>query len=331
VPSLPALVATEDRGRAAWRAVTRVERDGDRWVHRVHPVSGSTEMRERRVARDYTAISGGLPEGAPLEATLREACAGGSITRVRGLVQRYADWLRDARSWAGDAAGSRLFAVPSNVVGTADGLACVDPTWRWTADLDDDVVLVRGLRDFARRLLRSGAEHPWNPDISPDALTQTLAAMAGIEWNPALVDAVAAIEAELDVVVNGGDATYEGLSYARNLESGSSQFAHSSGGARGYREALASSGRMAQALHERDGQVQWLEATLRARDARVGDLDRTLEAVRGSASFRIGRFLTWPVRWPVSLAATASRRLALSMLPPGTPGRFRKLVQRLAR
>ena len=211
--------------------------------------------------------------------------------------------------------------MPSNVVGTADGLACVDRTWRWTAELDDDVVLVRGLRDFAGRLLRSGAEHPWNPDISPDALTQTLAAMAGIEWNPALVDAVAAIEAELDVVVNGGDATYEGLSYARNLEGGSSQFAHSSGGARGYREALASSGRMAQALHERDGQVQWLEATLRARDARVGDLDRTLEAVRGSASFRIGRFLTWPVRWPVSLAATASRRLALSMLPPGAPGR----------
>jgi hypothetical protein len=193
------------------------------------------------------------------------------------------------------------------------------------------VVLVRGLRDFARRLLCSGAEHPWNPDISPDALAQTLAAMAGTEWDPALVDVVAAVEAELDVVVNGGDATYEGSSYVRNLESGSSQFAHSSGPARGYREALASSGRMAQALHERDGQVVWLEATLRARDARVGDLDRTLESVRGSVSFRLGRFLTWPVRWPVGLVASASRRLALSMLPPGAPSEARKLLQRLTR
>jgi hypothetical protein len=308
--------------------VTTVERDGDRWVHRVRPVAGTAEMRERRVVRDYAERGDAAPEGTPLEALLRQACATGSIIRVRGLVQRYASWLRDVRSWPGEAAGVRVFAVPSNVVVSGDELACFDPTWRWTAELDDDVVLVRGLRDFARRLLRSGAEHPWNPDISPDALAQTLAAMAAVEWDPALVEVVAGVEAELDVVVHGGDATYEGLSYASNLEGGSSQFAHS--GARGYREALASSGRMAQALHERDGQVEWLEATLRARDARVGDLDRTLDAVRGSVSFRIGRFLTWPVRWPVGVAASTSRRLALSMLPPGAPGKVRKLLQRLS-
>jgi len=75
----------------------------------------------------------------------------------------------------------------------------------------------------------------------------------------------------------------------------------------------------------------WLEATLRARDGRVGDLDRTLDAVRGSVSFRIGRFLTWPVRWPVSVVASTSRRLALSMLPPGATGKVRTLVQRLSR
>lgn len=329
LPSLPALVATEDSGRPVWRGVTTVERDDDRWVHRVRPVAGTAEMRERRVVRDYTEMGGAAPEGTPLEALLRQACATGSIIRVRGLVQRYAAWLRDVRSWPADAAGVRVFAVPSNVVVSGDELACFDLTWRWTEELDDDVVLVRGLRDFARRLLRSGAEHPWNPDISPDALAQTLAAMAGIEWDPALVEVVAGVEAELDVVVHGGDATYEGASYASNLESGSSQFAHA--GARGYREALAASGRMAQALHERDGQVKWLEATLRARDARVGDLDRTLDAVRGSASFRIGRFLTWPVRWPVSVVASTSRRLALSLLPPGAPGRLRKLAQRLSR
>jgi hypothetical protein len=327
---LPALVAAEETGRPVWRAVTTVERRANRWTQRVRPVGGVAEMRERRLLRDYAQLDDVAPYGATLEALLRQACASGNISRVRELVQRYAAWVRDARSWPGDAAGSRLFAVPSNVVLTADGPVCVDRTWRWAADLDDDVVLVRGLRDFARRLLRSGAEHPWNPDISPDALTQTLTTMVGIEWEARLVDVVAEVEAEIDVVVNGGDATYEGLSYARNLEGGSSQFSDSAGPTRGYREALASSGRMAQALHERDGQVQWLEATLRARDARVGDLDRTLDAVRGSVSFRLGRFLTWPVRWPVSVVAGASRRLALSMLPPGAPGKARKLLKRLS-
>ena len=116
-----------------WRAVTTVERDDDRWVHRVRPVAGTAEMRERRVVRDYAEMGDAAPEGTPLEALLRQACATGSIIRVRGLVQRYAAWLRDVRSWPGEAAGARVFAVPSNVVVSGDELACFDPTWRWTA------------------------------------------------------------------------------------------------------------------------------------------------------------------------------------------------------
>src|SRR5665648_354729 len=308
--ALPALLASEDTGRSEWRALTTVQQQDGRWTHQARAVSALTEMRERRILRDYGELPVQVPEGPTLEALLRRACATGSIGPVRRLVQSYAAWLGDSEVWPAGSAGGRLFAVPSNVVVTESGLVCFDDSWRWTAHLDADIVIVRGLRDFARRLLRSGAEHPWTPDISPDALTQTLAAMAGVEWFSHLVAVVARIEAELTTVVHGGDASYEARAYASDMEGGASQYASSGGALRGYREALASSGRLAQALYEREGQVTWLEATLRARDIRVGDMNATLAAIRGSVSFRIGRVLTWPLRATV----LAVRRVALSVI-----------------
>ena len=324
--ALPALIASEDTGRSEWRALTTVQLQDGRWTHRSRPVSGLSEMRERRVLRDYGELPVLVLEGPTLEALLRRACATGSIAPVRKFVQRYAAWLADSEAWPQESAGGRLFAVPSNVVVTESGLACFDNSWSWTAHLDPDILIVRGLRDFARRLLRSGAEHPWTPDISPDALTQTLASMAGVEWLPHQVTVVARLEAELKTVMRGGDASYEAQAYASNIEGGVSQYASSGGPLRGYREALATSGRLAQALDEREGQVTWLEATLIARDIRVGEMARTLEAIRGSVSFRIGRALTWPLRATV----LAARRVALSLIPPGYVRRAKALLRRLS-
>jgi len=323
---LPALIASEDTGRSEWRALTTVQLQDGRWTHQSRPVSTLTEMRERRVLRDYSELPVLVPEGPTLEALLRRACAAGSIAPVRSLLQRYAAWLSDSELWPNGSAGERLFAVPSNVVVTQNGLACFDGSWRWTARLDPDILIVHGLRDFARRLLRSGAEHPWTPDISPDALTQTLAAMAGVEWLPHQVTVVARVEAELETVLHGGDTSYEAQAYAANMDGGASQYATSGGPLRGYREALASSGRLAQALHEREGQVAWLEATLIARDIRVGEMAGTLAAIHGSVSFRIGRALTWPLR----VMVLAVRRVALSVIPPGYVRRAKAMLRRLS-
>lgn len=324
--TLPALIASEDTGRSQWRAHTTLQLQDDRWTHESRPVTALTEMRERSVLRDYSELPQLVPEGATLEALLRRACATGGIAPVRKLVQRYAEWLGDSELWPDGSAGERLFAVPSNVMVTDSGLTCFDRSWRWTAQLDQDILVVRGLRDFARRLLRSGAEHPWTPDISPDALTQTLTSMVGVEWSPHLVDVAARVEAEIKTVMHGGDATYEARAYVSNLEDGASQYASSGGPLRGYREALASSGRMAEALHEREGQVQWLEATLRARDIRVGEMDRTLLSIRGSVSFRIGRALTRPLR----IIVLAARRVALSVIPTGYLSRAAKLLRKMS-
>ena len=51
--------------------------------------------------------------------------------------------------------------------------------------------------------------------------------MAGIEWDPALVEVVAGVEAELDVVVHGGDATFDVMSM-RLTASSQATFAPSS-------------------------------------------------------------------------------------------------------
>jgi len=86
-------MASEDSGRSEWRALTTLQLQDGRWTHQALPVSKLTEMRERRVLRDYSQLPELVPEGANLEALLRRVCATGSITSVRKLVQRYATWL----------------------------------------------------------------------------------------------------------------------------------------------------------------------------------------------------------------------------------------------
>ncbi|MDQ1585416.1 MAG: hypothetical protein QOJ90_2117 [Actinomycetota bacterium] len=326
-PELPALIATGDSGRPEWRVLTTIERRDGEWAREVHPTSVATEMRERNVVRDFNRIDPAPPPGDfTLEALLRRACASGDIARIRHLVQRYADWLLDEKGWVGDDSASRFFAVPSNVIVGEDSLVCFDRTWQFTAPMTGEVLLVRGLRDFARRLLRSGGEHPWAAVISPDELTQTLLSMTGIAWSGQYADQVARAEAELEVVIGGGDAVNESMAYSLNLERGRSQLVATAGPSRGYREALAASWRMAQALNERDAQVEWLEATLRARDRRVGTLEKQVSSITGSMSFRIGRFFTWPVRALVQ----GARRVALSAIPAGYITRAKLLVRRLA-
>lgn len=332
--ALPALLTAEDIGRPEWQVHRSVERVDGQWTQRLAPVAPVTESREGRVVRDYRQLDIAVLPGMTLEAALRKAAIAHDVTHVRTLVLRYAEWLRepptDTAPWAGTAAPSadsdgRFFAVPSNLLLAESSFAVLDPTWRLSQRLSDEVLLVRGLRDFARRLLRSGAEHPWAPDINPDRLTGTLAAMAGVELTPQTIDSVARTEAEIDLAVSGGTEVTESLAYARNLDIGRSQFVSQSGPARAYRESLTLSGRLAQTLDDRESQVTWLQLTVRARDRQVGDLERQQASLRDSASFKIGRFFTWPARTLNSLI----RRMLLSSIPPGYINKAMELMRRL--
>lgn len=327
---LPAVLSGEDGDTPGWTAVMTLDHRDGGWERQVRSAGGRSEMSERRVARDLSAIGDQLAVGELLESALRSACAGGNLARIRELVQTYAAWLGSADQWDATTSRRRFFAVPSNVVLSSNGTPSLfDPSWSWLEELSTELLLLRGLRDFARRMLRSGAEHPWQPDISPDQLTQTLSAMADVTWTPQLSAEIAAREAELEVVVHGGDAIRESAVLSTNIDSGASQFTATPGPSRGYRETLAATGRMSQALHERADQVTWLEATLRHRDKRVGSLEHQLAKVQRSAGYRATRRMTLPARKTGKAVVAAGKQTAVDMLPPNFAERAERALRRV--
>ena len=322
---LPPLLAAGEPGTQPWRAVTTLVEDPAGWQLALAPEAGQPVVHERHVLRDLTVRPDPPAEGTTLDEALRVACRSGSLPQVRELVRRYAAWLTSQP--VGEAGDQRFFLTPAQVVLADDGPHALDRSWHWTGPMDPEVAVLRGLRDFARALVRSGSDQPWRPDISPDDLAQTLAAMAGLPWTPALLDRIAAAEAEVETVLTGGDALAEARAHRANLESGQSQAGAVQGPSRGYREAVASEGRLAVALEERTGQVEWLEASLRSRDTKVSELERTVSHLRGSLSFRIGRVLTSPMRSVTGYL----RRFVMSLVPPEYLRQARRLAERLAR
>lgn len=324
---LPVVICGEDGTLPEWTAVSTISRTPDGWSRGVHSPQAMTMMNERRVGRDIAVVGESVADGRILEAALREACAGGNVATIRRLVQRYGDWLTDDALWPAPVGKQRFFATPDNVVEQSNAtFAVFDPSWYWAEDIPAVLSVQRGLRVFARRLLRSGAEHPWKADISPDALCQTLCAMADLPWTPASSNEIASREAELQVAVFGGDALAENQSLSTNLESGASQFTSTPGPSRGYRESLDLAGRMSSELFDRGGQVEWLESTVKQRDVQVGELENTLGSVRASVSFKIGRGVTYPGRAVIK----SGRRAAISALPPGLVPRMTRVLRRMS-
>lgn len=326
---LPDVVLGDDVAAPEWAAVLTLDRTEDGWLRNAVGAHGDRPLAERRLRRDIGGMTTAASDagGESLEERLRAAASRGDMSGLHDAVQRYATWLLDPAF--GDPA-QRFFATPDNVViGDGGSHALLDPSWSWSESLDPRLAVVRGLRVFARRLLRSGAEHRWRPDISPDDLTRTLAAMADLPVEPSMIDGVALREAEVDAVLQQLDPAQESQAYAANLAGGASQFTATPGPSRGYRESLAVTGRMSQELHERGEQVQWLESSLRDRDRRVAALERELTSVRRSASYRAGRKLTAPGRRAGQAAVQTGRRGVLSMLPPDVVPRAERALRKL--
>lgn len=329
VGTLPDLILGDDVAAPEWAAVLTLDRTAEGWSRSAVGAQGDQPLAERRLRRDIGQLGatdfGG--EGESLQEQLRVAAARGDMHGLHAAVRRYADWLLDP---AFPTPATRFFATPDNVLVAPDGaLALLDASWSWSESLEPQVAVVRGLRVFARHLLRSGAEHRWRPDISPDDLARTLAAMADLPVDPAVIDGIARREAEINAVLQQLRPSDESHSYATNLAAGASQFTATPGPARGYRESLAVTGRMSQELHERGEQVEWLESSLRDRDRRVAALERELVSVRTSLSYRAGRKVTAPGRNAGQAVVRAGRKGALSMLPPDFAPRAERALRKL--
>ncbi|WP_018155330.1 hypothetical protein [Demetria terragena] len=326
----PQLLQSEDGVSPQWSGIMTASQDADGWERSILPLHHAGPMFERRVSRDLSLVGGRLPSGDLLEAALRAECARGNLTGVRRLTRDYAAFLSDDAVWRDGGLTKRFFAGPNNVVLGPDGsMELFDESWSWTEDLDADLCLARGLREFARRLLQSGGEHPWQPDISPDALTQTLLAMVGKPWSPDVASQIASREAELSVVIHGGGATTESQLLAENLANGASQFTATSSPSRGYREAMSSLGRMSQELHTRGDQVTWLESAVRQRDQSVRDLERRLARLQSSPSYVLGRRLTAPGRRVGERVVTRAKRTAFAIAPPQRTAQLERVLTRL--
>jgi len=321
-PSLPSLIAVDAARRDDWAVVRTVEPTPQGGTWRVVPVQGRAEMRERSVVRRFDRAVPNEVRGESLESQLRRACHHHDVATVRQLVQRYDAWLREGTERGLDDA--RLFAVPSNVLVTESGLAALDDSWAMSRPVSDDVLVVHGLRHFAERLLAAGSEHPWAPDTSPDSLTRTLAAMCSFVVPFEAFDEIARLEAEVEVVLHGGGAVDESRGYAQSLQAGRSQFVAQSGPSRGYREAMAAGIRLAEELQTRSAKVEWLEATLATRDRQVDSLERQLQSTWDSASFRMGRLLTWPVR----VVVKGLKRIVEAVLPMELVKRAEQVARR---
>ncbi|HWC23328.1 MAG TPA: hypothetical protein VG502_13600 [Flexivirga sp.] len=326
---LPDIVLGDDVAASEWAAVLTLDRTAEGWSRNAAGAHGDLPLAERRLRRDLRrlGVSDFSRDGESLQERLRVAAGRGDVHSLRDAIRGYAEWMLDP-DFADPS--TRFFATPDNVVVDAGGShGLLDGSWSWAEALEPELAVVRGLRVFARHLLRSGAEHRWRPDISPDELTRTLAAMAELPVDPAVIDRIAQREAEISAVLQQLSAVDESHSYATNLAGGASQFTATPGPARGYRESLALTGRMSQELHERGEQVQWLESSLRDRDRRVAALERELSSVRGSVSYRAGRKITAPGRGAGQAVVRAGRKGALSMLPPDFAPRAERALRKL--
>ncbi|MEO7754395.1 MAG: hypothetical protein ABIS35_13375 [Terracoccus sp.] len=323
VPAPPELVVADLDATTSWSTVA-VRRDAEHESLAWADGRDDSERRDGRLVRD---LSQPAHSGRPFELELRRACATRRHAPVRTLVRAYAAWLRDATAWPSERAGQRFFATPANTVLDGTGLAIADPSWTHSGSSSAEDALVRGLRDFARRLLASGGAHPWRVTITPDELTVTLGAMTGLAVNPTMIAHAARLESEIEATYRGNPELAREL-FEANLQIGEHARALPAPDQIGYRELLAHDRILSREMREKNGQVKWLEGTLRHRDRYIRTLERIIEKYEETLTYRAVEALRAPRRIATQKAISAAKSTAQEALPPGALSKARQLATR---
>ena len=322
-PTYPALVVAEADADSRWSTVAVIAADGSQNVAWADS-RPDAETSEGTVSRGLAPLA----PGRSFELDLRRACATRRHAAIRSRVRQYAAWLSDGKVWTTQTAEQRFFATPANTLVDGDRLRLADPSWRRTGVVSGDDALVRGMRDFARRLLASGSAHPWRVTVTPDELTITLASMAGLTVTEAMIARVARIEAEVASTVAGRPEDQPEL-LERNLEQG--RFARDlpAPDEIGFRELLTHHRVISRELREKQGQVKWLEGTLRHRDRYIRTLERVIERYEDTLTYRAVEAMRAPRRIATEKAVAAAKSTAQDALPPGALSKARQLAKRV--
>jgi hypothetical protein len=288
-------------GAAWWAALWELQRDeghhglpgGAGW-RRVAVGGGRGVLACGRVARDPARLAGAVPSGRSFDELLLAACARGDLPGLRGLLGSYARWLA-GEATAGGADPDRLpghlvFADTTNVVIDGDRrFALLDPSWELAEPVPLRTALARVLRRFALRLVAEGHPHPWPSTLDLDGITVTLLAMAGHPGDRGVLGRAVRLEAEI-VAAREGMPAHDEARLIADLEHGVPSRPPS------HRDALRTARRLADDLRQERGRADWLDGRLREAEEAVARRQAEMRALRRSASFRLGRAITGPVR-----------------------------------
>ncbi|MFC7491569.1 MULTISPECIES: hypothetical protein [unclassified Knoellia] len=323
--TLPAVIDAETWVDPAWARVDTVDHAGGStavWA------SGNpdAEVNIGSITRDLSLQS--VANGRLLEMELRDACARRSHRDIRALIRQYNSWLHDSSVWSSAMAERRSFATIDNVVIGGDaGLGIMDGSWRRAGVVAADDMLVLALRQFATRLLASAASHPWKTSTTPDDLTASLAAMVGVVVTEDVVRRVVRVQSEIASVIAPGDLTVAEMVEA-DLEQGELPRNLPSATATGFRELLALDRARSRRMREHDGQVAWLEGTLRHRDRYIRDLERIIERYEDTLTWKTVQAMRAPRRIATDKAVATAKSTANQVLPPDFMSKARRLARR---
>lgn len=323
--TLPALVVAEPDTPASWSTLAVYDTDGRCTLTWSDGADATDERTSLEISRTLTAPS--PTPGTGLERALRAAAAGSDHATMRALVRQYRAWVEGQDDDAANppAPGQRWFATPDNVILATDGsLVLADGSWTVARADAAQAAFLHGLRVFATRLLAAGEPHPWALPVSPDEVTRTLAAMAGMTATPGLITAVAEIEVSLGLAL--GELVGDPAELLTADLAAGEQGSHlPEASATGFRELLGQVRALTSRARAQKRQIGWLEGTLKMRDQRVAEYDRLMFKLEDSVSYKVVRTLEAPKR----VAKQRAKERVEKALPPQQRERARRLMKRV--
>jgi hypothetical protein len=312
--SYPDALITDNLDHPYWAVVASLSRDEDgQWQRSLVDVGRSTSNRASgHLQREPARLAGTVPTGVLLEEQFLTACRHDDLNALRRLVRDYAQWLHDQAElkpwtdpWSSNTGGGErlvlpgeaVFATFENVMYDGKNLALLDSTWNTTLRVPYEIALTRALRRFGYRVLAGGLRHPWPSGMSPNRLTVTMASMVGVTVTPQLLERSARLEVELDGQQRNNTEAGDQQLYFELQTMGEQPMGAEPGQPRGYREALATVGRLSTELAEAQSQIVWLDQTVQLRETQLRKEHRLSDDIKNSMSFAIGRAVTAPFRF----------------------------------
>lgn len=309
----PDALITDNLDYPYWSVVSELSRDADgHWNRSLVNVGRSTSNRAAgHLQRQPANLAGAIPPGALMEELFLTAARHDDLGALRRLVRSYAQWLHDQaelKPWTDPwSAGGRpeerlvmpgetVFATFENVMHDGNRLALLDTSWNTTLQVPYEIALTRALRRFGYRLLAGGLRHPWPSGMSPNRLTITMAAMVGVTVTPHILERSARLEVELEGQQRNNTEAGDQQLYFELQTMGEQPMGTEPGQPRGYREALATVGRLSTELSEAQSQIEWLDKTVQLREDQLRRERRLHDDIKNSVSFAIGRGVTAPFR-----------------------------------